>query len=322
MSSVQEGAERSTLEGGWEEVRARRAAMGTWFEVRVWHRGSGGAEQALEAAWSEIERVEQSLSDYRPDSEVRRLEDGAWHLPSPILAEALQWGGQLVSETGGACDATVGPLTRLWRRAARQAELPSVARLATARGAVGWAGLEWAPDGRIRLGRPEMRLDFGAFGKGLALDRAYRALCAAGMPRALIDGGGDLRIGQPPPGQTGWEVVVEARPGDRQVLELRCCGLATSGLTARPLSIEGQVLGHILDPRTGAWLNLPRAASCIAPTATQADGWATALCLEGGPALEQLPDGVQGRVVEPVGDAFGIEVSPGFLAWAPAITGT
>ncbi|MBL6720215.1 MAG: FAD:protein FMN transferase [Planctomycetes bacterium] len=324
VRALQEPPQRASheegWEEGWEEVRARRSAMGTWFEVRLWHRTGDKVEAALEAVWSELERVEQALSDYRPDSEVRGLEDGEWHVPSPVLAEALAWSEQLVAETTGACDPTVGPLTRLWRRAARQAQIPDGARLAAARAAVGWAGLERSPDGQVRLRRPGMRLDFGAFGKGLALDRAYAALCAAGLQRALIDGGGDLRIGQAPPGHAGWQVVVSAAEGDRQVLQLSSCGLATSGLSARPLTLEGRVMGHILDPRTGEWLDRPRAASCIAPTATQADGWATALCITGAWVLGSLPGGVEGRLLEPVGDAFGIEVSPGFLAAAPAIT--
>lgn len=317
---MQEATEAMAPDGPWEESRARRGAMGTWFEIRVWHRPGAPVQPALDAVWEEIERVEQALSDYRPGSEARSLEGGAWHQPSPILAEALGWGERLVRETAGACDPTVGPLTRLWRRAARQAELPSSDRVAAARSAVGWSGLEFAEDGAVRLGRPGMRLDFGAYGKGLALDRGYAVLAEAGFPRALLDGGGDLRIGQPPPGRAGWEVTIEGRPGDRQVLTLACAGLATSGLSGRPLVLEGQVLGHILDPRTGAWLDLQRSASCRAPTAVQADGWATALCLSGTAALERLPEGVEGRVLEPVGDAFRNRVSPGFLAEAPAIT--
>lgn len=285
-----------------------RAAMGTLFEVRVWTPVEEAASVPMARVWSELERCEQALSDYRATSEARRLlRTSEWTGVGEILWEAVQQGDALHRTTGGVVDATVGPLTRLWRRAARQGALPSAERIRRAQEAVGWALLERRDGPELRPGRDGMRLDFGAFGKGLALDRMGRILTAAGHPRFLIDGGGDLLVGDPPPRAAGWDIRIEAAPGDGSTLTLAGCAIATSGLSARPLVIDGVRIGHILDARTGAWLDRDVAATVVAPSASQADGWATALCVLGPSGLSRLPAGSSGRVVQR--DARGSPVS-------------
>lgn len=271
-------------------------AMGTTFNVTL---PEGSDPDLARLVETEVRHVEDVLTDYDAGSEARRCvaRAGARVEVGEILAEALGLAEQFWRQTDGAVDVTVGPLTRLWRRAARQQELPEDRALERARAATGWQRLE-VGEGTVMARVDGMRLDFGAFGKGFALDRAASRLRAAGQEVFLLDGGGDLLAGEAPPGREAWRVSRQGLTGVLERRRLRRQGLATSGLGARPLELEGQVVGHILDPRQGAFLSVDRAASAQAPTAAASDAWATALCVLGGSGIDLLPPNVSACLEE------------------------
>src|SRR5690606_10630491 len=126
---------------------------------------------------------------------------------------------------------------------------------------------------------PHMRLDYGGIAKGYALDEALRALRARGVSRALVDGGGDVACGAPPPGRAGWIVAIEdPGGGSAAALLLRDAAIATSADLARGGVVGGRALSHLVDPRTASPVAAePRAASVIARKGALADGLASAL---------------------------------------------
>jgi thiamine biosynthesis lipoprotein len=275
--------------------------MGTEFSMVVWGPEGSGRAAALQRAFARVREIERLLTDYDPKSEARQvtLGTGQWRPISPILVEALAHGRALAEQTKGLVDPTVGPLTRLWRRSVRQQTLPEPARLEQTRRTVGFEHLEFMgnPD-RLRCSVEDMRLDFGAFGKGMAIDQAFEILRAAGFMSVLVDGGGDLRVGAAPPGRAGWSVGLEAQEGDQTVVLIHDRALATSGIRFQQVEIEGRVYGHIIDPRTGLGIRTPRVATVAASTACRADGWATALCILGQEGLTLLPEGAGARILE------------------------
>lgn len=300
-------------------------AMGTEFRLVLYAADGQVARRAAEAAFARIADLDAALSDYRPESELSRLgrlSDGpcptAWTALSSELACVLAEAEDVARASSGAFDVTVGPLVELWRRARRQGELPTAARLATARAAVGWGALELdRARGAARLHAAHMRLDLGGIAKGYALDVALAELARHGIVRALVDGGGDVLAGAPPPGARGWRVAIagldSADPGaDRAgaVVELAHAALATSGDLERSFELDGVRYSHILDPRNGLALTERRLVSVRAPSGMSADAWATALSVLGpdGLALVRARPGFAARVacVTPAGLAvFG-----------------
>lgn len=281
-----------------------QGAMGTEFRIVLYAPDEASARAAAEAAFARIAALDSALSDYRAESELSRFARssdgplaGPWVPLSPELFAVLAASAEVARASAGAFDVTVGPLVLLWRRARRQEELPSAEALAAARARVGFEALELDPARRAaRLMRPGMRLDLGGIAKGYALDEARRVLAEHGLERVLIDGGGDLLAGAPPPGERGWKVAIagldSADPLEDRAsaeLELAHAALATSGDLERSFELGGRRFSHILDPRTGEALTERRLVSVRAPSGMEADAWATALSVLGPAGFEVFP---------------------------------
>ena len=109
-----------------------------------------------------------------------------------------------------------------------------------------------------------MRIDLGGIAKGYAMDEALAVLQRHGIARALVEAGGDMRLGDPPPGRSGWRVGIppldnpQAEP--LSYLELSRVAVSTSGDMMQYVEIGGKRYSHVVDPRTGMALDgsLPR----------------------------------------------------------------
>jgi thiamine biosynthesis lipoprotein len=271
------------------------AHMGTRVRIVCAGVDETTAEQAAAAAFARIAALDAMLSDWDRGSELSRLTDRAH--PEPAVVSWELWGllsqaTGFAEQSGGAFDPTVGPAIRLWRRARRQLELPSAARLQDALARIDWRAVELLveehPGGEdallVRLAHPGMQLDLGGIAKGFAADRALRVLREHGVDSALVDLGGDMVLGDPPPGASGWTVGLApmgAQDGERHTVTLANTAVATSGDAYRFVEIDGVRYSHIVDPRTGLGLTTPIGVTVVSPDGATADAVASSLCVLG-----------------------------------------
>jgi len=250
--------------------------MGVAVRVVVYAPDTVPARQAARTAFDRIAQLEDIFSDYRPASELRRLETrpGEWVTVSAQLMDVLRTALLVAALTDGAFDPTAGPLTRLWRQARQSGVLPDSATLAAARALVDWRGVHLnGLRSAVWLDRAGMALDLGGIAKGYILGQAMAELRSRGLSSALIEAGGDMVLGDPPSGRPGWDVaVVGMEPGP-----LANVAVATSGTTEQYLEIAGVRYAHIIDPRSGLGLPTVRVATVIGPDPATADALATAL---------------------------------------------
>lgn len=291
------------------------ALMGTTFRLVFYAPDPGQAEAAAQRVWKRLHALDAICSDYRPDSELSLLSRRSdqenptpWVPLSSDLHHILLAAQRLAAATDGAFDVTVGPLVRLWRQSRRQGKLPREDRVAAARTSVGHGLLEVDPvKPRARLLGPAMRIDLGGIAKGHALDAALQVLQAAGITRALVDGGGDIAVHDPPPGQAWWTIGVPVSRSDEALQQLRLvhAAVATSGDTFQYVEIDGVRYSHIIDPRTGRGLTTEPLSVIIAKDGITADSVASALCvlgpLEGIAFAEARPD-LEARLMSRDGD--------------------
>lgn len=278
------------------------------------------AEQAARAAFAEVARLNGILSDYLDDSELSRLSQSSGSgetVPvSKDLWAVLAAGQKLARDTDGAFDVTVGPYVRRWRAARFFKRLPRPEKLALARPSVGYRKLALLPDRRaVRPEAPNMVLDLGGIAKGYAGDQALAVLRERGFPSSLVDAGGDLSLGDPPPGRKGWRVAVGGRKHpDLPLLETANLAIATSGDVEQFVEIAGKRYSHLVDPRTGLGLTTQLQVTVIAPTGIQADSLASALSVlgpkKGAAFVKNLPD-VQAYFLQRIGDETVLTTAKG-----------
>lgn len=295
------------IETSMERHQATELHMGTKVTIILYATDSGSANRGLRAAFSRIRQLDERLSDYRSDSELSRLSRSApADASSPSrpfqvssdLWRILAYSAQLSQRTEGSFDITVGPLTRLWRRARRRQAMPSEERLAEARAAVGYEYVRL--DGKRRtatLLRPNMRLDLGGIAKGFATDEALKTLQGLGIERALVNAGGDMAMGRAPPDRPGWRIGIAPLDADQtpsRFLYLQQCAIATSGDAWQSVEIDGRRYSHIVDPRTGLGLTTRSSVTVVAPNGMIADGLASALSVLGPERGLRLIDGTPG----------------------------
>jgi FAD:protein FMN transferase len=301
-----------------QEARYEFAQVHMGMEVRlvVYSGEASVARAAAAAAFDRIRKLEDTMSDYRDESEVRRLarRPGEWVPVSPDLYAVMKDALELAETSEGAFDPTVGPLVALWRVARRTGRLPPAESLQTTRERVGWRLVELDSVRRaIRLAKPGMALDLGGIAKGYILDRALESIRSHGVTRALLIAGGDIVAGDPPPGREGWRIATE---GAGEGLQSRAgamanAALSTSGDSEQFVVIGGVRFSHVVDPRTGAALTNSLRAYVIARSGARADGLATTATVANRRELEALKARYPDALIEAVTVTSDSNSTPG-----------
>jgi len=276
--------------------------MATRFEVVLFGSRPESLRAAGEDALDEIARVESWISPYREDSSLVRLHrEAARHPGEPVPVDPLLFGFlktalELVRETEGAFDPTVGTLLRSRGFDGSGAVIPVKS---ASPGTVGWHHIELDSARRtVRFLKPGIEFHPGAVGKGWALDRAAEVLREAGVTSALLHGGTSsvVAIGRPPDADA-WRIALPQPPanwgiywpgGSPPEIGLEDATLGVSAAWGRSTEIGESALPHVFDPRTGEPVEGMALAAVVLPSATASDAWSTALLVDGQQGLQRL----------------------------------
>ena len=246
--------------------------MDTYVEVSVWGKGMVGAQATVEAAFTEIARVESLLGD----GMVSTVTD-AEVLKSEAFEYLLEISRQAYSATDGKFDPTIGAVSRLWRFW-DGASPPPADSLEDALEAVGLA--TYFAGNRHR----QYVFDLGGVAKGYAVDLAAAKLSSLRIHSAIINAGGDLRlVGRRADGKP-WRIAIRhPRRSGRFIgyLDLEDAAVATSGDYEKCFFYDGRRYHHILDPTTGMPVGGCNSVTVVASSACASDALATGLFLLG-----------------------------------------
>jgi len=260
--------------------------MGTQWHIALYSGSPSAANTAFSAAWEVIADVDRDLSNYSVDSEVNKLCRSAPHAkPVPVgehLWTVLRAADALSRESDGGFDVTIGPVSKLWRRARRKKKMPATEALRNAREVVRYQLIEFGKVTRhVRLTKADMKIDLGGIAKGYAADVAMQRLKELGIESALVNGGGDLAVMGKTPEHDGWEVEVANLDPRRAAkrLVLKDAAIATSGDAWQYVTIDGKRYSHIIDPKTGLGTTKRKSVSVVAQDCMTADSLASALCV-------------------------------------------
>ena len=282
---------KQTIKKNFIETRHEFLFPAMGVEFRVVYYASSANEQGLHNKIKQrVDEIEDSLSDYRHSSEAMQFCRSAPHsMPQQVSHDfwALSRISQCISkQSNGAFDISVGNLSHAWRMARKRNRLPSDEKIRSALNQTDYRRLTIHPENHLQLSRGGMKLDFGGIAKGYAADQVMALLKRQGITSALVDAGGDICVSAAPPKKEYWQVRIEttapiAGTSEPAELKLVHAAVATSGDLYQYLTIDGTKHSHIIDPRTGQATTSIAMATVIAPTATLADAYASAVSVLG-----------------------------------------
>lgn len=260
-------------------------AFGTTWSVKI--RGNHSTEALKTAVADELERIESTLSHWRPDSFTSQFNASETTLAVEYPAELIGLvarAQELSRLTDGAYDITVAPLVDAWGfgPSGEKTNAPSDEEISELLSRVGWQKLHVdVAGGTLRKTHPRLQIDLGSLLQGYAADRAAKILDDVHVKEFLVEVGGELlALGS-------WQVAIEDPQNPAQPLRtliLTNHGLATSGFYRATKKLSGVPSHHLISPQSGHPVEATAVLSAvIAPTALEADAWATALLTLGLP---------------------------------------
>jgi thiamine biosynthesis lipoprotein len=259
---------------------ASHESMGTVFTVAAYGRDRTFLSEVVEQVFEEVDRLDEQMSNYKPESELSAINREAASHPvvvEPGLFHLLEISVYRSQQTDGAFDITVGPLMKLWGFFRGRGRLPTQAEIAQVLERVGYQHLKLGAKRRtIRFDEPGVEIDLGGIAKGYAVDRAVDILRSNGITSALVSSGTSsiYALGSPP-GAHGWKITLRdpydsRKPAD--VVHLQNYSLSTSGSYERFFEIGGKNYCHIMNPHTGWPVQGMLSAAVLAATGTDTDG--------------------------------------------------
>jgi len=257
-------------------------AMGTGITVVAYGEDRFRLQAAVSAALDEAKRLDEMLSNYRPQSEWSSMNRLAAKQPfqaSKELFDLLTACRDYNGSSDGAFDISVGPLMKIWGFYKGTGRFPHRAEIRSALSETGFDKVRLNPsDTTVRFVRPGVELDPGGIGKGYAVDRMSDILKKAGIISGLITAGSSsiYAIGTPPSDDQGWHVTIR-HPKDAskavQDVYLKNESMSTSGNYEKFFRAEGKIWSHIMDPRTGYPAQGMYSVSVITPRCIDSEAW-------------------------------------------------
>jgi len=262
--------------------------MGSRFEVVAVHEKEHYRTQAINAAITEIQRIESLITSWDMHSETSKINANAGIQPIKVSEELFNLIERTikVSElTNGAFDISFNSLDPIWIFDGRTMQSPDSATIKASVDKINYKNILLnRNDHTVYLNKKGMKIGFGAIGKGYAANRAKKVMLDHGIQHGLINAGGDLIAwGKQENGQP-WQIGIADPSKEKEYiawLEIKDMSVVTSGSYEKYVVIAGETYGHIIDPKTGWPVKNIRSVTLVSPDAELSDALATSVFVLG-----------------------------------------
>jgi thiamine biosynthesis lipoprotein len=277
------GAEAVSFSKRMVKVSKTRLAMGSFVSMTLLHPSKDQAEEAMEAAFSEIDRLSGLLSRYDQASAVYDLNTHGHLSGLPPEVDQVVTGSLYYHRlTGGYFDITVKPVVDLFQQKMggekkvqpTDAEINDLLRLVDAR------NIELR-DKSVSFKAEGMGITLDGIAVGFIVDRVSELLLSRGIKNHLINASGDIRTRGAKEDGSPWTVAIQdpwKRKTYPDVVHMGDGAISTSGNYEIYYDRE-KMFHHIVNPKTGFSPDGVTSGTITANTTMEADALATALCV-------------------------------------------
>lgn len=275
--------------------------MGGRFDISIVAQDSLVAEQSIDEIITEIDRIEHLISDWKPTSQVSKINQNAGIQPvkvDPEVFELTKRALHLSKITNGAFDISFAAMDRIWKFDGSMTEMPSAEAIKKSVEKVGYKNIILdSVNSTIFLKLKGMKIGFGALGEGYATNKCQEMMLAKGIKSGIINATGDMSVWGTQPDGKPWNIGITNpfRPAAiSAVISLKNTAITTSGSYEKFVVFNGKRYSHIINPATGYPATGLCSVTVLGPNAEMANGFSTSAMVLGKKEaiklLHQFPD--------------------------------
>ncbi|MFT3910667.1 MAG: FAD:protein FMN transferase [Ferruginibacter sp.] len=265
--------------------------MGNRFEISVVTDDDKAvfAEQAIDAAVEEIQRIEKLLTTYNDHSQTNLINQAAGLHPVKVdkeVFELIQRSIRISDITQGAFDISYGSIDKcLWNFDKNMTALPDAVTAKKMVRLINYRNIILNKEhSTVFLKEKGMLIGFGGIGKGYAAERAKVLLQQKGIASGVVNAAGDLVTWGLQPNGDPWTIGIASPDLDHlpfSYLDITDAAIATSGNYEKFIVVDGKKYSHTIDPKTGLPVEGIKSVTIISSNAEIADAMATPVMIMG-----------------------------------------
>ncbi|MDV4013893.1 FAD:protein FMN transferase [Elizabethkingia anophelis] len=275
--------------------------MGSRFQITLVDKDSISAERNIDKAVAEITRIENLISEWRPETQISQVNQNAGIKPIKVDREVFDLtkkGIYFSKLTDGAFDISIVAMDKIWKFDDSMDELPSEQAIKESVRNVGYRNIILdSTNCTIFLRNPGMKIGFGSIGKGYAADKTRDLMKSMGVKAGIIDASGDISTWGTQPDGKPWAIGINNPFNDHKmaaILYFKENSVTTSGSYEKYAEIHGKRYSHIMNPKTGYPSTGLTSVTITGPNATMANGFSTSVMVlgekEGLKLLKKFPE--------------------------------
>lgn len=262
--------------------------MGSRFDISIVDKDSLSAEKNIDKVINEISRIENLISEWKSDSQISEVNRNAGLKPVKVDREVFDLTKKAISFSkisNGAFDISIVALDKVWRFDDSMTEKPSEEAIKNSIKNVGFKNIILdSINSTIFLQKPNMKIGFGATGKGYAADRGKQIMLENGIKNGIVNASGDMTVWGTQPENKPWRIgITNPFNPDKvlKVINLHNEAIVTSGSYEKFVVFDGIRYSHIINPTTGYPAQGLVSVSVKGPNAEIANGLSTSIMVLG-----------------------------------------
>ena len=262
--------------------------MGCKFDITVVANSQTIADKTIKLAVSEISRIEKLISSWDENSETSLINKNAGIKAVSVSNELIQLIERSLSIsklTSGAFDISYASMDKIWKFDGSMQKIPSKKEIQNSVSKVGFENIILDKNKQtVFLKNKDMKIGFGAIGKGYAADRAKKILISNGVSGGIINASGDLNAWGTQANGDDWKVAITNPLNKKKAfswMPIRNSAVVTSGNYEKFVEFDNVKYTHIIDPRTGYPSTGIQSVTVFTKNAELADALSTSLFVMG-----------------------------------------
>tara|TARA_R110002049_G_scaffold134569_1_gene294053 strand:- start:3 stop:995 length:993 start_codon:yes stop_codon:yes gene_type:complete len=278
-----------SVSGFSQEVYKRTLKlMGSRFDISVVANTQEEGDLYIDLAVNEISRIEKLISSWDANSQTSQIIKNSGIKPVVVddeLFQLIKRSIKISELTKGAFDITYASMDRIWKFDGSMMQMPSAEAIKKSIAKVGYKNILLDESNHtVFLKLKDMKIGFGAIGKGYAADKAKSLLQKNGVKAGIINASGDLNAWGKQPDGKDWMVAIINPLNKSKVfswLPVSNSAVVTSGNYEKYVTFNNILYSHIIDPRTGYPSTGILSATIFTTNAELADALATSIFVMG-----------------------------------------